>query len=221
MSFALGVGLGHVAPPSSLTFVSLFGFQAARACTKHLSGIVVGAFLPLRVPETLAFPRSSNQVRAGSGSRREFLLVVTSSSWFRARERGRARWRGALRHPTNVWRGGESPIKANGCRAGPGGGCVLRKLRCAHKSSNSSRRGLGPRFLAERGSSWTAGSLPSAPLLLARQEALHVEGPILAQHEVDGPAQLGGQDRERLGLAVSSGDAPEVSLAFGVLAQEE
>ncbi len=78
------------------------------ACTKHLSGILFGALLPLRVPETHRFPRSSNQSRAGS-----------SSSWLRARERGRALRRDALRRSTNVRRGGGIPIKACGCRAFP------------------------------------------------------------------------------------------------------
>jgi len=38
------------------------------ACTKHLLGIFVRVLLPLRVPETHRFPRSSNQIQAGSSS---------------------------------------------------------------------------------------------------------------------------------------------------------
>ena len=102
-----GVGFERVVPPSSPTFVSIFWLQARGACTKHLSGISIGALLPLRVPETRRFPRSSSQIRAGS-----------LSSWLRARARGRARRRNALRRPTHVRRGGGCPIKATGCRAG-------------------------------------------------------------------------------------------------------
>ena len=50
---------------------------------------------------------------------------------------------------------------------------MFRDLRCDHKGSNSSRPGRGPRFLWERGSRWAAGSLPSAPLVVSGQEALH------------------------------------------------
>ncbi len=71
----------------------------SQACTKHLSGILFGALSLLRVPETHRFPRSSIQYRAGS-----------SSSCLRARERGRARKRSALRRSTNVGRGGGFPI---------------------------------------------------------------------------------------------------------------
>ncbi len=54
-----------------------------------------------------------------------------------------------------------------------------------------------------------------------RQEALHVECSILAQHEIDGAAELRGQDREGFGLAVATREASLQLLAFGVAAKEE
>ena len=53
------------------------------------------------------------------------------------------------------------------------------------------------------------------------QEAIHVEDSLLAQHEIDGSAELGGQDRKRLGLAMPSGESSQVLLAFGVVAKKE
>ena len=41
------------------------------------------------------------------------------------------------------------------------------------------------------------------------------------EHEVDGPSELVGQDRERLGLAVLALEPGEELLALGVVAQEE
>ena len=119
------------------------GSRLVRACTKHLSGILIGAsFLPLRVPETHRFPHSSNQNRAGSGS-----------SWLRARARGRARRRSALRRPANVRRGGGSPIKANGCRAWSKEPLRASWLRRDHRSSDLFRRPhdcwLCPWFVSE------------------------------------------------------------------------
>ena len=89
----------------------------SQACTKHLSGILIGELSPLRVPETHRFPRSSIQYRVGS---------LSSCLW--ARERGRARKRSALRRSTIVRRGGGFPIKPNGCR------------ECPRKPSRDSRR---------------------------------------------------------------------------------
>jgi hypothetical protein len=52
---------------SAPTFYSIYGFQARiRVCTKHLSGLLIGALSPPRVPETHPFPRSSIQSRPGS-----------------------------------------------------------------------------------------------------------------------------------------------------------
>ena len=67
------------------------------------------------------------------------------------------------------------------------------------------------------------GRLDHPPPLLSSssQKALHVEGTLLAQHQVDGSPELGGQDRERLGLAVAPCHAPQVVLACGVVAKEE
>ena len=53
------------------------------------------------------------------------------------------------------------------------------------------------------------------------QEAVHVEGSLLGQHEIDGPAELGGHDGKRLGFAVSAGQATKLFLALGVAAEEE
>jgi len=53
------------------------------------------------------------------------------------------------------------------------------------------------------------------------QEALHVEDAFLGEQRVDRAAELRGQDRERLGLAVATGQAAQMLLALGVLAQEE
>ena len=173
---------------ASLSSVSDFRFHllvpGSRACTKHLSGILIGAFLPLRVPETHRFPHSSNQSRAGSGS-----------SCLRARARGRARKRSALRRPTNVRRGGRSPIKATGCRAWSRRPLVSRGSGSALASRS------------EVGSSWTAGSPTPAPSGCVSQEALHVERTLLAQDQVDGSSELGGQDRKGLGLAMPSGES--------------
>ena len=61
--------------------------------------------------------RSVPQKLVGSLTRPVKDRAGSSASWLRARARGRARWRGALRRPTNVRRGEGSPIKRTGCRA--------------------------------------------------------------------------------------------------------
>ena len=53
------------------------------------------------------------------------------------------------------------------------------------------------------------------------QETLHIEGAFRRQHQIDGPAELGGQDRKRLGLAVSAGQATKLLLALRIAAKEE
>ena len=133
------------------------------ACTKHLSGILIGASLLLRIPETHWFPHSSNQIRDGS-----------SSSWLRARARGRARREGALRRPANVRRGGGSPIKAYGCRA-----WSKRPSRASQSWPRSQIFGslsglmmLALPFVPDgTGSGWTAGSPTSAPFKFERESA--------------------------------------------------
>ena len=62
-----------------------------------------------------------------------------------------------------------------------------------------------------------------SPLLLARsgQEGVHLEDALLAEHHVDDSAELGGEDRKRLALAVLAGEATQHPLAFGVVAEEE
>ena len=53
------------------------------------------------------------------------------------------------------------------------------------------------------------------------QEAIHIEGALLGQHQIHGPAELRGQDRERLGLAMSAGQTPKLFLPFRIAAKEE
>ena len=67
-------------------------------------------------------------------------------------------------------------------------------------------------LILEPGSSWTAGSPTPTPLVVVRQEALHVEGALLAQHQIDGPAELGGKDGERLGFAMTARETTQMLL---------
>ena len=53
------------------------------------------------------------------------------------------------------------------------------------------------------------------------QEALHVEGSLLGQHEIDGSAELRGKNRQSLGFAVSPGQAAELLLTLRVAAEEQ
>ena len=52
-------------------------------------------------------------------------------------------------------------------------------------------------------------------------ESLQVEGLVALEHVVDGPAELVGEDREGLGLAVLPLEALAVLHSFCVVAQEE
>ncbi len=58
-------------------------------------------------------------------------------------------------------------------------------------------------------------------LVVVRQEAVHVEGALLGQHEINGPAEFRGQDRKCLRFAVPAGQATKLLLTLWIAAKEE
>ena len=53
------------------------------------------------------------------------------------------------------------------------------------------------------------------------QEAFHVEGAFFAQHEIDGSAELRGENRQGLRLSVPASQAAELLLTCWVAAKEQ
>ena len=53
------------------------------------------------------------------------------------------------------------------------------------------------------------------------EELLHVEGFLSFEHEVDGPTDLVGEDREGFALAVFADEAAEIVLGLFVVPEEE
>lgn len=90
-------------------FVSVLGFQAVRACTKHLSGLGVGdAFVPV------------SQKLVGSLARPFKVDLAYGPVVSGLEKSGRAPRRNAHRRRAKIRRGGGSPIKTSGCRARSG-----------------------------------------------------------------------------------------------------
>ena len=82
-----------------------------------------------------------------------------------------------------------------------------------------------------RAQPWLRGMKPAPvirldhppPLLsgCSRQESLHLEDAFPGENQIDGPAELGRENRQRLALAVLPGESPQMLLAFWVVAKKQ
>ncbi len=101
---------------------------------------------------------------------------------------------GTVSHPSKAVRG-ERALSVPGIPLRPSHQCAVQSGYALVGSPPERRRSTLQLYAR------LTGTGPILPLEL-REEALLVEGLTAQQHEVDCPAQLGRQDRERLALAV-------------------
>ncbi len=188
--------LGRVVPPSSPTFVSLFGFQALEPAPNTYRGSCSG-------------PRSGSVSQKLVGSLTRPIKMALAPGPVGSRLEQGAELVGGAPFGAPRMCGGEAEFQSKRVAVGhrPGDHRVLRGLGRDHRSQDLSQvSSVGSALF--RLELTPVGRRDTPPPLLLRlgEEALHVEDAILAQHEIDDAAELGGQDRQRLGLAVAPRD---------------
>ncbi len=110
------------------------------------------------------------------------------------------------------WARSGDPIKAMGCRDAE---YVLMGGRChSDEAYFTEHHRTYPLAAPVRRQ---ASPLPP----LTGEELVHIEGPLSLEHDVDGAAELLGEDGQRLGLAVLVDESLMEFLAIGVGAQEQ
>lgn len=159
-------------------------------------------------PRSSSVPSYRPNQRSGSASR------ARAASWMRARGRGRSereivlvaeRGRVSNQSEGAARREAHDRARARGPRArGPRG---LRSMRARPSMAPVRRRAHSPSSFRARGT-WG----------LRRQESLHLEDPFSFQHEIDGAAELVGEDGEGFPLAMLSLEAPASALKLLALA---